>query len=410
MLPTAPWLPEANLALRAGLAALLLLLAWLLWRDHGRTLSARLGAACATGLAAYALLLALCFACRTPPPALAPLVALATGNAVVFWLLARALFNEEGGPAARLRPWHALAWAALALAGLLACRGVAGPATPVLQAAIGVATLVAALAALVQALATWRADLVAQRRRLRLFIVAAGAGYTAVNTVTKVLLEQPAWAPLAVLIDALALAAVVLPLVAQLLRGGATELFVAELPPAARPPAPLAAARPPVPLAAAWPPVPMAAVRATADPVAAGPVARPAEGGPADAEPPAAPALADADRPWVDALQRLMTVDRVYREEGLTIGTLALRLGLPEHRLRRLINQGLGQRNFNQYLNGFRLADACTALADPARQQVPVLTIALDAGFQSLGPFNRAFKAATGSTPSDYRRQALGGG
>ncbi len=38
---------------------------------------------------------------------------------------------------------------------------------------------------------------------------------------------------------------------------------------------------------------------------------------------------------------------------------------------------------------------------------MPVLTIAMDAGFQSLGPFNRAFKADTGLTPSEYRRQAL---
>jgi len=29
----------------------------------------------------------------------------------------------------------------------------------------------------------------------------------------------------------------------------------------------------------------------------------------------------------------------------------------------------------------------------------------MDAGFQSLGPFNRAFKATTGVTPTEYRRQ-----
>jgi len=40
---------------------------------------------------------------------------------------------------------------------------------------------------------------------------------------------------------------------------------------------------------------------------------------------------------------------------------------------------------------------------------VPVLTIAMDAGFQSIGPFNRAFKAATDSTPTEFRRLALAG-
>ena len=34
------------------------------------------------------------------------------------------------------------------------------------------------------------------------------------------------------------------------------------------------------------------------------------------------------------------------------------------------------------------------------------MTIALDAGFQSIGPFNRAFKAHTGMTPTAYRKQA----
>jgi len=38
---------------------------------------------------------------------------------------------------------------------------------------------------------------------------------------------------------------------------------------------------------------------------------------------------------------------------------------------------------------------------------VPILTIALDAGFQSIGPFNRAFKAHTGMTPSEFRRGGL---
>jgi AraC-like DNA-binding protein len=82
---------------------------------------------------------------------------------------------------------------------------------------------------------------------------------------------------------------------------------------------------------------------------------------------------------------------------------------VPEHRLRRLINQGLGYRNFNDFLNGWRLAEVEVALADPAQAQVPVATMAFDAGFGSLGPFNRAFKARTGLTPTAYREQALSG-
>ena len=103
-----------------------------------------------------------------------------------------------------------------------------------------------------------------------------------------------------------------------------------------------------------------------------------------------------------------MTAERAYRQDGLTIGTLAQQLGLPEYRLRRLINQALGYRNFNSFVNHYRIAEVKAALADPSQAEVPVLTIALDAGFSSLGPFNRAFKAETGMTPSEYRRLQAG--
>src|SRR5216683_2085445 len=104
------------------------------------------------------------------------------------------------------------------------------------------------------------------------------------------------------------------------------------------------------------------------------------------------------------AMMRVMADERIYRHENVTIGTLATRLGIPEYRLRRLINQRLGYRNFNFFLNNHRIEEAKAALADPTQAEVPVITIAMDAGFQSLGPFNRAFKATTGVTPSEYRK------
>ncbi len=98
---------------------------------------------------------------------------------------------------------------------------------------------------------------------------------------------------------------------------------------------------------------------------------------------------------------------RAYRTDGLTIAALAAQLGEQEYRLRRLINGELGHRNFAAFLNGYRLAEVCGALADPAQTDVPIITIALDAGFGSLGPFNRAFRDAEGMTPSAYRQRHL---
>jgi AraC-like DNA-binding protein len=108
-----------------------------------------------------------------------------------------------------------------------------------------------------------------------------------------------------------------------------------------------------------------------------------------------------------DALkQRLLThmqTQMPHRDETLTIAGLAAQLGEQEYRLRRFINGVLGYRNFAQFLNSFRLAEVKFALVDPSQKDVPILTIALDAGFGSLGPFNRAFREAEGMTPSAYR-------
>ncbi len=97
----------------------------------------------------------------------------------------------------------------------------------------------------------------------------------------------------------------------------------------------------------------------------------------------------------------------VYREPGLTIGVLAGKLGAPEHRLRALINQRLGYRNFSAFLNEHRIAEARALLASHEHVALPILTIAMDLGYGSLAPFNRAFRDAQGQAPSEFRRAAI---
>lgn len=113
-----------------------------------------------------------------------------------------------------------------------------------------------------------------------------------------------------------------------------------------------------------------------------------------------------ADRLLLERLNAAMRAE-AWRREGLTIGDLASDLHVPEHRLRRLINQRLGHRNFAEFLNSFRLEAARRRLADPAEARTTVAAIAYDLGYGSLGPFNRAFRAATGVTPTEWRRKAL---
>jgi AraC-like DNA-binding protein len=124
------------------------------------------------------------------------------------------------------------------------------------------------------------------------------------------------------------------------------------------------------------------------------------------AEPMADGRAESADRLVLHALETAMAAES-WRREGLTIGALASDLGVPEHRLRRLINGRLGHRNFAEFVNSHRIKAACRRLADPAEAQTTIAAIAFDLGYGSLGPFNRAFRAATGASPTEWRRQAL---
>jgi AraC-like DNA-binding protein len=345
-------LSQIDLALGAGTTTLLVLLAALLFRDFRTVAAGRLATAFALGSAAHALTVTAGFA--TPvTPWHAALIAISTGNVVVFWLFARALFDDTF----ELRRWHAAPWAAVVILSLIDCLVLVPTQALGLQIpaiAMTVISLSFVVLAVRQTIASWSADLVEDRRRLRVFVVTTTAIYAVVNAVLQLFMQgdgSPGMVPSA---NAAILATVVIAIAWSLLRVGGETIFpAAELPGTAT----------------------VVADEANA-----------------------------SDRKLLNALMHLMADDRIYRHEGITIGMLATRLATPEYKLRRLINQRLGYRNFNVFLNNHRIEEAKAALADPSQAQVPVITIAMDAGFQSLGPFNRAFKATTGVTPTEYRR------
>jgi len=119
--------------------------------------------------------------------------------------------------------------------------------------------------------------------------------------------------------------------------------------------------------------------------------------------PVAAAAVPERVARLLERLDEAMTQGRAYRREGLTLADLAQAMGIAEAPLRELINQHLGYRNFNDFLHHHRLLEATQRLA---REDLPILTIALECGYGSIGPFNRAFKQRTGVTPTEFRAAA----
>ncbi len=280
-----------------------------------------------------------------------PGIGISLGAAPLFWLFARAVF-EDGF---RLRAWHGLLWAAVALYGATICLWGGWWPGRVLLRAVPITFAVLGLAAVA---GPWRVDLVEKRRHWRGLVVGGGAAYALVMVALRVGSADGSLGDGAALADAVMMLALASLIAWRLLQPRAQGLWGDEPAPPAPAPAPAA---------------------------------------PVDLQ----------DQAVAAALARLMGEGRGYAQEGLSLAGLARQLGTPEYRLRRVINQGLGHRNFNAYVNGLRLAEAKRRLAEPAERVLPVLSIALDVGFGSIGPFNRAFKADTGLTPTEFRQRSL---
>lgn len=118
--------------------------------------------------------------------------------------------------------------------------------------------------------------------------------------------------------------------------------------------------------------------------------------------------LSAADRLELDRVVKAMD-GGLYLEPGLNIGGLADVLSIPEHRLRRLINGGLGYRNFAAFVNDYRIREAKRRLSDPDLAREQIIQHAFSLGYASLAPFNRAFRERVGVSPTEYREAALDG-
>lgn len=112
--------------------------------------------------------------------------------------------------------------------------------------------------------------------------------------------------------------------------------------------------------------------------------------------------LSEKDQEIMRELNSRMQQERFYTDCNLTISRLAKKLSVQEYKLRIIINKGLGYRNFNQFLNHYRISEACALLEEDAKKR-KISAIAHDVGFTSLSSFNLAFKTRKGITPSAFK-------
>ncbi|MFC3560217.1 helix-turn-helix domain-containing protein [Pedobacter jamesrossensis] len=115
--------------------------------------------------------------------------------------------------------------------------------------------------------------------------------------------------------------------------------------------------------------------------------------------------LPPEDQSWMEGwkvkVDELMAAQKIYLEPELTLTDLAKKIGTNASLLSKVIN-GVYGKNFNDYVNEFRVKEAIRLLKTPPYQNFNLLAVAYDAGFNSKSTFNRAFKKVTGRSPKDY--------
>ncbi len=348
-----------EIILRTAAVLILLSLAGLMLASRRRDHTPWLGALSAAAVAAFVVTSA-----RGAESGLGvwliPLTALCVAKAAMFWLFARGLFSDEF----RLRGAHAAILGFTIAYGLwqqlvfnpLARDGVATSWERLAAAGFELWVLVLVLLTLTEAYRGLAVDLVERRRRMRILFVAGVSAFLAAAVIVQTYnLVQSTGTP-----GLLVMANLVLITTAG--------------------------------LAALWNLI-LLRTASWLEPEHA--TAMPAE-------------LAPLERQLLKSLKSQIECQHVYREEGLTSGALAERLGTREQVLRRVINRGLGYRNFNDFLHACRIREACERLRRAEEARLPVLSIALGVGYGSIGPFNRAFKARMGMTPTRFRQSANG--
>lgn len=101
-------------------------------------------------------------------------------------------------------------------------------------------------------------------------------------------------------------------------------------------------------------------------------------------------------------LRKAMEAGRFYLDAELSLSSLAAALDIHPHELSRIINMAL-KKNFNDFINEYRIREITRKMQDPAYDRLTLLGIAFDSGFNSKTTFNRTFRQMTGKSAAEYK-------
>ncbi|CAM1372938.1 helix-turn-helix domain-containing protein [Tenacibaculum xiamenense] len=112
------------------------------------------------------------------------------------------------------------------------------------------------------------------------------------------------------------------------------------------------------------------------------------------------------DNIYFEQATELMEKSKIYRDSKLSLNCVASKLNISANYLSQIINKLQGC-NFSDFLNAYRVKDVKRKIKNHHFSQYTILSIGLEAGFNSKSAFYNAFKKHTGVSPSQYRAKVI---
>ena len=107
------------------------------------------------------------------------------------------------------------------------------------------------------------------------------------------------------------------------------------------------------------------------------------------------------DKETIAAIDALMEARQLYRDANLNLDRLARKAGIPARQISTAINRAM-DKNVSQYVNDYRIAEACRLLSATGKSVTEVM---FEVGFQTKSNFNREFRRVTDMTPVAWRQR-----
>ncbi|MBN1534508.1 MAG: AraC family transcriptional regulator [Spirochaetes bacterium] len=103
-------------------------------------------------------------------------------------------------------------------------------------------------------------------------------------------------------------------------------------------------------------------------------------------------------------IDKIMKEEKVYMDSEITLPMLAEKLSLPVHHLSQIINQAYN-KSFYEFISLYRIEQAKELILSSKDEDIRIMNICFQVGFNTISSFNKSFKKFTGLTPTQFRNK-----